>query len=430
MFDKTLKYKRKLEEHLAGGIHYNFAMPTDQYTPVLVRGKNNFVWDIDKNRYLDLYSNFGSNIIGHSNKEYNKIIKAQLSNMNSVSMSYLTCETAELIKKHFNHIELLRFGCTGTEVVQSAIRLSRAYTGKQRLLLFSGNYHGHADNVLGGVGSEQDYIPKSFPRDSRYSEGLANDIREQQSYLIKWNDVELLEKVLSDYHSEIACIITEPISINGGGIMPKVGYLERMRVLCDLYNIVLVFDEIITGFRVDLGGAQKVLNVYPDLTLLGKSISGGQVPVSVIGGKKSIMSLIQDYKVVQAGTFNGYHLGLACIQATIRILENDNYSLNEMNMHCQNLKEQLEVVSANTSTPMVLQGHPSCYTIHSCEYEIESYEDWTNNMQAKDTLLRERLFRTGIYLAPISRLYPSIQFGAKEVEYFMRGVEKILKLAK
>ena len=181
---------------------------------------------------------------------------------------------------------------------------------------------------MGGKSKDKAHpVPKDYIGDTKGTAGRATGILQEQSFLIEWNDETALENLLVNHGDEIAAVIMEPVCVNGGSIMPKNGYLHKARELCNQYGIVLIFDEIITGFRMGLGGAQAKFGVIPDLTTLGKAMGGGGVPVAAIAGKKEFMQLLTNKTVIHAGTFNGYPLGTAAILSTIKILERDNGSV-------------------------------------------------------------------------------------------------------
>ena len=216
-------------------------------------------------------------------------------------------------------------GITGSEAVQLVIRLARAYTKRRYFIRFEGHYHGWLDNVLGGVVNDN-ALGMPFALEST-ADMLTTEGRDPEAFLqsfkLPWNDIAVLENVLEKYGEQVALIIMEPINCNGGCCSPRPGYLERVRELCTKYGIVFCLDEVITGFRVGLNGAQGLLGVTPDIATFGKAMAAG-IPVAAVAGKRWIMDLIETRRVVSVGTFNGYPLGVAASLATINILERDN----------------------------------------------------------------------------------------------------------
>lgn len=426
--NKMAEYNLRVKKLLPGGVHYNFNMPWEE-TPIhFINTKNSRVWDMNNKEYLDLYARFGAMIVGHNNHEYNDSLKECIDRVLSVSHCDLDAEVLELITKFVPSAEMIRFGLSGTEMAQNALRLARAYTHKNKFIRFENHYHGNADNIMGGKQhSVETPIPEDFLGDLKGTLGRADDIMAQQSYLIPWNDEECLEKLLKEKSSEIAAIITEPVCVNGGSVMPKEGYLSKMRQLCDQYGVLLIFDEIITGFRMGLGGAQSYFNVIPDLTILGKALGGGGVPVSALAGKKEIMELLIEKKVIHAGTFNGYTLGTFAIKATLECLSrNDGEALKTMDIYTAQLHQILRDKAKKVGMPLVVQGPLGCGAYHCCEKELTSPSDYTFDITSLDIILNAELAKRGVLMSSLSRIYPNILLNKEDVEWFDYRVEKAL----
>lgn len=426
------KYHKRVKRILPGGVHYNFNFPWEE-TPIhYVNTKNSRVWDMDGKEYLDLYARFGAMIVGHGNEEYLEALRQVASRVLSVSHCDLDAEALELINKYVPSAEMVRFGVSGTEIVQNAIRVARAYTGRNRFVRFENHYHGNADNIMGGRTKKGELpIPSDYSGDTKGTAGRAKGILEEQSYLIPWNNIEVLEELLRNHGDEIAAIITEPVCVNGGSIMPKPGYLQRVRELCDDYGVVLIFDEIITGFRMGLGGAQKEFNVTPDLTTLGKAIAGGGVPVAALAGKREIMQLLVDKRVIHAGTFNGYPLGTAAIKATLEILSRDNGKVyQEMHTQMTKIHDIFRHEAEYVGLPLVVQGPTGCGAYHCCEKELQTPSEYTFDISSKDIILNTCLAKNGILVSTMSRLYPNILLNDEDVQWFKAHVRPALVEAK
>ena len=397
------EYNLRVKKYLPGGVHYNFRLPWEE-TPIhFVKADGSRAWDMDGNEYLDLYARFGAMIVGHGNKEYNECLKETIDRVLSVSHCDMDAEALELIAKFIPSAEMIRFGLSGTEIVQNALRLARAWTGKNRFVRFIGHYHGNADNIMGGRAPKTgDPIPSDYVGDLKGTDGRAKDSMESQSYLIPWNNADILENLLKSKGHEIAAVITEPVCVNGGSVLPAPGYLKRVRELCDEYNVVLIFDEIITGFRMGLGGAQQEYGVTPDLTTLGKAIAGGGVPVSALVGKKEIMQLLVDKKVIHAGTFNGYPLGTAAVKATLEILSRNNgQAISQMNEKMVMIHEILKSEADNAGLPLVIQGPPGCASYHVCKDVLKNPEEYDFEIMSLDIILNNSLLKNGILVSSI-----------------------------
>lgn len=423
MYTKMQEYHEKVKRFLPGGVHYNFNLPWEESPLHFVKTENSRVFDMDGNEYLDLYARFGAMILGHANKEYQDALKAAIDRVLCVSHCDFDYEVLELINRLVPSAEMIRFGLSGTEVVQNALRVARAYTGKNRFIRFEKHYHGNNDNIMGGKVVDKDYpVPTDFIGDTYGTSGRAVDCMESQSFLLPWNDEVALEKLLREHGNEIAAVITEAMCVNGGSVEPKPGYLEKMRRLCDQYHVVLIFDEIITGFRVGLGGAQGYYGVTPDITTFGKAIAGGGIPVSVLAGKKEIMSLLESKKVIHAGTFNGYPLGLAAVKATLEILSRDNgviyQTMQEKITAIQNILLQN---AKKVGIPMIVQGLPGCAAYHCCEKPLESPSEYNFDILTKDIILNTCMQKHGILISTMSRLYSNITLNDDDVAWFEKN---------
>lgn len=417
-YDNLKNYQQRVRKLLPGGVHYNFRTPWDEQTLHFNKASKSRVWDLNGSEYLDLYARFGAMIHGHNNEEYNDALKSTIDRVLSVSHCDMDAEALELISKHIPSAEMIRFGVSGTEIVQNALRLARAWTKKNHFIRFTGHYHGNADNIMGGKIHDASYIPVDYLEDIKRTDGRATNILTNQSFLLPWNDLDILAHFLDRHSDKIAAIITEPVCINGGGIMPKPGYLQGIRSLCDKHNIVLIFDEIITGVRLGLGGAQEYFKVTPDLTTLGKAIGGGGVPVAALAGKKRIMNLVADKKVIHAGTFNGYPLGIAAVKTTFEILGRDGCSaLRKMNSVMDKINSVFIKKAKEHNFPLCIQGPTGCSLYHCCSRELLSIEDYSAGLSTKDIILNVCLANHGILVSTFSRLYPNISLSEDDVAW-------------
>ena len=256
-----------------------------------------------------------------------------------------------------------------------AIRIARAYTGRRYFIRFEGHYHGWLDNVLGGLVNDRALDRPFRPfavesiEDPMTTEGRDSTTLEQ-SFKLPWNDSEVLERVLKRYGQEVAMIHMEPILCNLGACPPRPGYLERVRELCTKYGIVLSFDEIITGFRVGLGGAQKLLEVTPDLATFGKAMAGG-IPLSAVAGNHGLFDLFIQQRVVGAGTFNGYPFGLAAALTTIKILEeNDGALYKHVDRVQDRLMTGLGEIGKRRGLPLLIQGPRGVFVCEFIDREV------------------------------------------------------------
>ncbi len=290
--------------------------------PVFVqRGFGSQIYDEDGNKYIDYCMSWGPLILGHADKDVIKAVIKTVKNGTSFGIpNRYEVEIADIIVKRFPSIEKVRFVSSGTEAAMSAIRLARGYTGRDKIIKFDGCYHGHADYLLvaGGSGLATFGTPDS----AGVTKANAKD-----TIVVPYNDINLLEKALKKDHKNVAGIILEPVPCNYGLIPPKDNYLRDVRDLCNKYNILLIFDEVITGFRLSMAGAQQYFGVKPDITVLGKIIGGG-LPVGAYGASAKIMSKVApDGPVYQAGTLSGNPVAMSAGIATLKKLNLEAFKL-------------------------------------------------------------------------------------------------------
>ena len=361
---------------LAGGVSSEFRKYNHPHAIFYTEGKGSRIQDVDGNEYLDFTLSQGPLILGHSHPKVLKAIndyseKGQL----FAGQHIREIELAEKLSSLIPSAELMRFCLDGSEAVHTAIRVARAKTGKQKFLRFEGHYHGWLDNVCWGLStpSVQALGSRENPNVYPWTEGLPNSVKEE-FIILPWNDLELLKKTVSEKHSEIAAIITEPIMCNNGCILPVEGYLEGMREICNEYNIALIFDEVITGFRVSIGGAQQYFNIIPDLSIFAKAMGSGY-PISAITGRKQWMDVIEDGKVIHAGTMNSGNATVAAALATIEVLEAEApherlYSLGKR------LMQGLKLAAQETNQPLLVQGlGPMFHTGFTNLTGVKDYRD-------------------------------------------------------
>ena len=314
--DNSKSYFQKAQELIPGGVNSPVrACKSVGCDPLFVKQANGSkITDVDGNEFIDFVCSWGPMILGHNHPAVVGAIQEALRNGTSYGAPTPSeIELAELVINAFPAMDKVRFVSSGTEATMSAIRLARGFTGKKVVVKFDGCYHGHADSFLVQAGSG--VITLGIPG----SPGVPDDIV-KNTISIPYNDPETLEKTLTDDSLEIACVIIEPVAGNMGVVPPAEGFLQKLRELTEQQNIVLIFDEVINGFRLALGGAQARFGVSPDLTCLGKIIGGG-LPVGAYGGKKEIMDRIApDGPVYQAGTLSGNPLAMAAGVATLKEL--------------------------------------------------------------------------------------------------------------
>jgi glutamate-1-semialdehyde 2,1-aminomutase len=338
---------------------------------------------------------------------------------------------AEKLNEHVPCAEKVKFCVTGSEAVQMAVRLARAYTKRPYFIRFGRHYHGWMDNVLGGV---VDQTPQGKPfaaedpgSDTRYTRGRAPGANEE-SLLLPWNDEKALERTLERYGEEVALIHFEALVCNRFCMMPKPGFLEKTRDLCDRYGIVMSIDEVITGFRLGLGGAQDHFGITPDLATFGKAMAGG-APMSAVVGKAAIMDQLRTNDVLGPGTFNGYPFGMRAVLATLKILEkNDGEAYATMERVQKRLTDGLQELTDKRGIPMAIQGARGVFfTLFGLEpgtvvYSERDVEELDSGIVAS---FWGAMQEEGIVLIPDGRWYPSIAHTDEDVDRTLEIADKV-----
>ena len=276
-----------------------------------------YIYDVDGNRYVDYIDSWGPMILGHNFPEIcESVIKACENGLSFGCATEIEVEIAEFICEHLPHVEMVRMVNSGTEAVMSAIRAARGYTGRDKIIKFAGCYHGHSDALLVSAGSG--VMTSGVPDSAGVPKGCTQD-----TMTAVYNDLDSVKALLEQAKGQVAAVIVEPVAANMGVVAPKKGFLEGLRTLCDQHGTLLIFDEVITGFRLSLGGAQQYYNIKPDITTLGKIVGGG-MPIGAYGGRREIMQMISpDGPVYQAGTLSGNPVATTAGIETLNILKND-----------------------------------------------------------------------------------------------------------
>lgn len=418
VWTKSNEILKRQKEYLPGGCHYNFHGTKIVQNIIFERAKGSRVWDVDGNEYLDLYAKSGTMILGHCNQTINECMNNALGSVVSVNDTKLTEQVVKKINECFPSIEMMRFSLSGTEAIQNVFRIARAYTGKQKIIRFLGHFHGSGDNVLGNS-CNNNYQPYENYKETNSTEGRFIGAFEE-TLVVPWNDYEELCKVIELYGDNIAAMIMEPIMINNGSIMPKEGYLEKVRKLCDEKNILLIFDEVITGFRVGLGGVQKMFGIKPDLSVVGKSISNGIIPLTVFGGRKDIMQLYDDQKVVHLGTYNGYPLAMAAVDATLtQLMKHDTYA--QMEEKAKEIKRIMEMTAKKMDIPFHIQGPLLCMSYHFTGKPVENYKFDVREI-AKKAFFHSMCDSYGVLFAAPSRIYLNTEIDDDDLDFFEKRI--------
>ena len=389
-------------------------------TPRFIRrAKEQYLYDEDGNAYIDYIGSWGPMILGHNPDFVLDAVRKQLENgLSYGAATALEVEMAELIHEIVPCVEMMRMVNSGTEAVMSAVRAARGFTGRDKIVKFEGCYHGHADAMLVKAGSG--VMTSGIPDSSGVPRGCTAD-----TLSAVYNDLDSVERLFQQYPSEIACVIVEPVAANMGVVVPKKSFLPGLRQLCDQYGALLIFDEVITGFRLAKGGAQEYYGVTPDLTTLGKIIGGG-MPVGAYGGRKEIMSCVAPLgEVYQAGTLSGNPIAMTAGIETLKILR-DSDTIYET---IEKKAEKLAAVMRETFGGTVCVNQVG--SLMSLFFTGEKVVDY-DTVQTSDTNRYSAYFKAmlkeGIYLAPsqFEAMFVSAAHTDKDIE---KTCEQIRKFA-
>jgi glutamate-1-semialdehyde 2,1-aminomutase len=321
-YRKSYELYERAQHSLAGGISSSFRAFEQPHPLFYLRAQGARLWDVDGNESLDFTLSQGPMILGHSHPAVLEAVhKANALGQLYAAQHLEELELAETLQRLIPSAELVRFCLSGSEAAQAALRVARAYTGRQKFIKFEGHYHGWLDSVAFSINPSLDQMnetsdSKAIPWTSGISAGVAEDI-----IVLRWNNLEGVRQAVRKWGGEIAAVIAEPIMCNSGCIPPAPGFLEGLREIASEAGIVLIFDEIITGFRISAGGAQRYYKVIPDLSIFGKAMGSG-FPVSALVGKRILMNLLAERRTIQAGTLNAQNASIAAALVTLSELEN------------------------------------------------------------------------------------------------------------
>ncbi|MEW5804263.1 MAG: glutamate-1-semialdehyde 2,1-aminomutase [bacterium] len=414
-FEKALKY-------IPGGVN----SPVRAFNavggnpPFIDRANGSKIYDIDGHEYIDYVGSWGPMILGHTHPEVIKAIQAASEKGVSFGASTkLEVEIAQLICQVIPSIEQVRMVNSGTEATMSAIRLARGYKGRDKVIKFEGCYHGHVDSLLvkAGSGAATLGIPTSG--------GIPNSLA-QHTIALPFNDIDKVYRVLQEYRREIACIIVEPVPGNMGVVIPQKGFLENLRELAERHDIVLIFDEVMSGFRVAQGGAQELYNIKPDLTCLGKIIGGG-LPVGAFGGKLEIMQYLAPMgPIYQAGTLSGNPLAMTAGMATLKLLS-DPSLYDRLEEKSAALADGLLTAAKSAGLNVSMNRVGSMFTLF---FTGENVTDYTGALRSDQEMFAryfQGMLEEGIYLPPsqFEAIFVSLAHSDEDIRRTIAAAQKV-----
>ena len=386
--------------------------------PIFIdRAKGSKIYDVDGNAYIDYVLSWGPLILGHSHpKVVNALKKAAEKGTSFGAPTPLEIELAELVLKVYTSMDKVRMVNSGTEATMSAIRVARGFTGRDKIIKFEGCYHGHADGLLvkAGSGATTFGVPDSLGVPKSYA---------KNTITLPFNDIAALHSVIKNEWKSIACVIIEPVVGNIGCVLPRPGFLESLRKLTKKFGIVLIFDEVMTGFRVAFGGAQAYYGIIPDMTCLGKVIGGG-LPVGAYGGKKEIMSMVSpEGPVYQAGTLSGNPLAMTAGIETLRILSKEN-TYNKLESTGALLEEGLADAARKAGVKTRFYRAGTMFCTYFTNTDVIDYKTAKTSDTARFSRFFSAIIKKGVYIAP-----SQFEAGFISLAHTEKDIEQTVKAA-
>ena len=393
-------------------------------TPLFFKSaKGSILTDVDGKNYIDYIGSWGPMILGHCHKPIVETLKKATENTTSFGApTELEADIAELICEMVPAVEKVRMTNSGTEACMSAIRVARGYTNKEKFIKFEGNYHGHADAFLIKAGSGA--ITLGVPNSPGVTKGTAQD-----TLLAPYNDLSAVKKIIEDNPNQIAAIILEPVAGNMGCIPPKNGFLEGLRSLCNEHDIILIFDEVMTGFRLSKGGASEYYGVTPDMVTLGKIIGGG-LPVGAFGGKKEIMDMVAPVgPVYQAGTLSGNPIAMGCGYTLLKELNENPSIYSQLEENTAYFEKELRRVFDNKNLRYTINRVGSMISFHFDIDEVNNFDDACNANADLFKTLFHGVLKRGVYFAPsaFESLFLSTTHSKELLDNTIEAIEETLQ---
>ena len=401
--EKTQPIFDRAMQVMVKGVSSNFRFLGQNETPILSHGKGAHVWDAEGNQFIDYRLGWGPVILGHADDRVNQSVASEIQRGTTfAATTELEVQVAEKLVAMIPELEMLRFTNTGTEATMHALRVARGYTGRDKFIKFEGQYHGAHDYVLYSTASSP--ISAMGSRRSPIPVQVGSGIPDQLRSFVKclpFNDFEAVERLVKDQHGEIAAMLVEPCLGNIAGIEPESGFLAHLRKLCDTYGIVLIFDEVKTGFRISNGGARETYEVIPDISTYAKSLGNG-FPVAMFGGKRSIMEVIGGGSVMHGGTFSANRSSMAAANAVLDIL-NESPDLADLAQRGMRLKAGLDQILTDADLPHQMSGHPNMQGFLLTEKPIREVRDLASHDDDLYEEIMGELYRNGVWVEDDAR---------------------------
>ena len=422
---QSLELERKAEQYFPGGVNspVRAFRAVGGHPPFVVRAEGAYLFDADGNRYVDLFGSWGPMILGHAFPPVVEAIREAAGRSASFGASHAgEAALAELVHRCFPSVEKMRFVSSGTEACMAAIRLARGFTGRNFVIKFEGCYHGHADALLvkAGSGVATLGIPGSAgvpPETAQYTLALP------------FNDLGAIKEVFARRPNEVACIIVEPVVGNAGVIPPAEGYLQALRQLCTRHGALLILDEVMTGFRLSLGGAQQLYGIQPDLTTMGKILGGG-LPCGAFGGRADIMDHLAPLgPVYQAGTLSGNPLAMAAGIATLSyLIEHEATVYPQLDRVTKSIADGVAQIAEQSGVQLTTNRIGSMFTWFFTGQPVTSYGSAATSDTVAFGSFHRRMLEAGVWLPPsqFEAAFVSTAHGPAEIKWILEAAQAAL----
>lgn len=395
----------------------------------ITRGRGSHIWDADGNQFIDYLLSYGSVILGHADSELSRALAKQI----ELGTMFGTCNVAEVelaeeIVRLVPCGDLVRYANSGSEAMCGAARAARGFTGKNKIIKFEGHYHGWVDLLaVSNRPSLEEAGPADHPNSRAHSLGIPSGVVEDV-IVCPWNDFKALPAIMQEHAGQIAAVVAEPVVANNACIMPAEGYLELLREECNKQGALLIFDEIVTGFRVASGGAQELFGVDPDIAVYSKALGGG-TPISAFTGRKKIMELMASNKVKHGGTYNGNPLCAAAALATLRTIRQTS-ALRDIASKGQTIIEAIRGAAKRYKVACTMQGLGSMFqVVFGLEKPAKNYRDLFAADTKKYAAFRQELLDHGVHVnsSPLACWFLSLAHADADVEKTCRVVDSAMK---
>lgn len=427
--EKSTAAFEKAKKFMPGGVNspVRSYQNVDCTPPFIAYAKGSKIFDIDGNKYIDYVGSWGPAILGHANPRVVEALQKAVEKGTSFGApTELETELAELVQKIYPSMEVMRMVNSGTEATMSAIRVARGFTKRDKIVKFIGCYHGHSDSLLVNAGSGAATF--GVPSSPGVTEGVSSD-----TIVLPYNDISAVEETFSKYGNKIAAVIVEPVAGNMGLVPPKKNFLPGLRKITSKYESLLIFDEVMCGFRVALGGAQEKYKITPDLTCLGKVIGGG-LPCATYGGRAEIMRNVSpDGKIYQAGTLSGNPLAMTAGIETLKILLEDPLFTEKLIKKTTKLADSLKIKAELANIDVQVQQIGSMFSIFFSKKKVRNYDDAKAADQEKFNIWFMSMLESGIYLPPsqFETIFVSSEHSEDDIAKTLDAAENaFLKLSK